>query len=38
MAKKWSLRVGDYRIIYTIDKSKKVIILYSVRHRRTAYQ
>jgi mRNA interferase RelE/StbE len=23
---KWSLRVGDYRIIYTIDEEKKAVI------------
>ncbi|MEM2506017.1 MAG: type II toxin-antitoxin system RelE/ParE family toxin [Nitrososphaeria archaeon] len=31
---KWSLGVGDYRIIYTIDEKEKVVILYNVRHRK----
>jgi len=35
---KWSLRIGDYRIIYTIDESQKTITLYNVRHRRVAYE
>ena len=32
----WSLRVGEYRILYEIDK-KKVIVL-TVNHRREAYR
>ncbi|MBC7091090.1 MAG: type II toxin-antitoxin system RelE/ParE family toxin [Nitrososphaeria archaeon] len=35
---KMSLRVGDYRIIYTIDESKKAIILYNVGHRKSVYE
>jgi len=35
---KWSLRIGDYRIIYTIDEHQKTITLYNVRHRRAAYE
>ncbi|MEM3503521.1 MAG: type II toxin-antitoxin system RelE/ParE family toxin [Nitrososphaeria archaeon] len=33
-----SLRIGDYRIIYMIDESKKTVILYNVGHRRTVYE
>ncbi len=32
----WRYRVGDYRILYTVEK-KKLIIL-SVAHRREAYK
>ena len=35
---KWSLRVGDHRVIYTINEQEKTVILYSVSHRKTAYQ
>jgi len=35
---KWSLRVGDYRIIYTIDEHKKAVILFTAKHRRVAYE
>jgi mRNA interferase RelE/StbE len=34
----YRLRVGDYRIFYTIDDAKKRIILYHVAHRREAYR
>jgi mRNA-degrading endonuclease RelE of RelBE toxin-antitoxin system len=26
---KWSLRIGDFRIIYTIDERQKTVTLYS---------
>jgi len=29
---KWSLRVGNYRVIYTIDEKEKAVIVYSVGH------
>jgi mRNA interferase RelE/StbE len=35
---KWSLRIGDFRIIYTIDERQKTVTLYSASHRRTAYK
>ena len=38
LAGKWSLRAGDYRIIYTIDDSTKTIILLTIRARRAAYK
>lgn len=31
---KWSLRIGDYRIVYIIDEHKKTITLYNVKHRK----
>ena len=33
----WSFRVGDYRVLYDIDREKREIILLTVRHRRRAY-
>jgi mRNA interferase RelE/StbE len=35
---KWSLRVGNYRVIYTIDEKEKAVILYSVGHRKKIYR
>jgi len=34
----WRLRVGDYRVIYTIDDDKQAIDVVAVRHRGKAYQ
>ena len=34
----YRLRVGDYRVFYTIDKTEKKIIIYHVAHRREAYR
>jgi mRNA interferase RelE/StbE len=34
----YRLRVGDYRVIYTIDHRAKHILVHYVRHRRDAYR
>lgn len=34
----YRIRVGDYRIIYSIDDPKKLITVHYVRHRRDAYR
>jgi mRNA interferase RelE/StbE len=34
----WRIRVGDYRVIYEIADSIKVVRVYRVRHRREAYR
>ena len=33
----WSLRVGDYRAIYEIDKGKSRVIVLFVGHRKKVY-
>ena len=33
----YRLRVGDYRVLFEIEKSKRVVV-YRVRHRREAYR
>ncbi|MHA1839590.1 MAG: type II toxin-antitoxin system RelE family toxin [Candidatus Ranarchaeia archaeon] len=38
LAGKWSLRIEDYRIIYTVEESEKTVLLYTVQHRRTVYR
>lgn len=34
----YRIRVGDYRIIYGVNRSAKQIIIHHVRHRREAYR
>jgi mRNA interferase RelE/StbE len=34
----YRVRVGDYRILYTIDERKKVVTVYRIRHRREVYR
>lgn len=34
----WRIRVGDYRILYAIDKDKKEVTILSVKHRKDAYR
>ena len=34
----WRIRMGDYRVIYEIADSIKVIRVYRIRHRREAYR
>jgi len=34
----WRVRVGDYRVLYTIDDSQKLVTVYRVKHRREAYR
>jgi mRNA interferase RelE/StbE len=34
----WRVRVGDYRIIYTIDDRARTVDVSVVRHRRDAYR
>ena len=34
----YRLRIGDYRVLYTIDGHTKHIFVYGVAHRREAYR
>jgi mRNA interferase RelE/StbE len=34
----WRVRVGDYRILYGINDSLKIVIIYRIRHRKEVYQ
>jgi len=34
----YRIRVGDYRVIYTVDKGNRQILVHYVRHRRDAYR
>jgi mRNA interferase RelE/StbE len=33
----WSLRVGDYRVIYEINQNKKQVIILFIGHRNKVY-
>ena len=35
---KWSRRVGDYRIVYTIDDDAQEVTIFRARHRREVYR
>lgn len=34
----WRIRVGDYRVIYDITDSVRIVRVYRVRHRRDVYR
>ena len=34
----YRIRVGDYRILYSIDDSAKQVIIHRVKHRREVYR
>lgn len=34
----WRVRVGDYRVIYSIDDSGRIVEIVGVRHRSKAYE
>ena len=34
----WRIRVGDYRILYTVDDTARVVGVYRIKHRREVYR
>ena len=34
----YRIRIGDYRILYTVNDESRLIIVYLVKHRREAYR
>ena len=34
----YRVRIGNYRILYTIDEPKRVVTIYRIRHRREVYR
>jgi mRNA interferase RelE/StbE len=34
----YRIRVGDYRVIYGVDRDAKVVTIHHVRHRREVYR
>jgi len=35
---KCRLRVGDYRVVYSVDEDQKTITIYRIRHRKDVYR
>ncbi len=35
---KWSIRTGDYRVIYLISEDQKIVLLYDAMHRKKVYK
>ena len=36
--REWRIRVGDYRVVYTIDDSKSQVEVTRIRHRSDVYE
>jgi mRNA interferase RelE/StbE len=36
--KEWRIRVGDYRVVYTIDDAKLLVEVTRIRHRSDVYE
>jgi mRNA interferase RelE/StbE len=34
----YRIRVGDYRILFTIDDTQRLITIYRIKHRRDVYR
>lgn len=34
----YRIRVGDYRVLYTVNDQERRVLIYSVAHRREAYR
>ncbi|ETX03697.1 type II toxin-antitoxin system RelE family toxin [Candidatus Entotheonella palauensis] len=34
----WRIRIGDYRVIYTVDDKERQVDIMAVRHRNHAYR
>jgi mRNA interferase RelE/StbE len=34
----WCIRLGDYRVIYSLDDGRRVVDIVAVRHRSEAYR
>ncbi len=37
-ARRWRLRVGDYRVLYDLEEAAGVVEVLHIRHRREAYR
>jgi mRNA interferase RelE/StbE len=34
----WRMRVGDYRVVYSVDDTNKIVDVSVIRHRRDVYR
>ncbi|MBI5075861.1 MAG: type II toxin-antitoxin system RelE/ParE family toxin [Nitrospirae bacterium] len=32
------LRVGDYRVVYSVDENQRIITIFRIRHRKDVYR
>ena len=37
-AEKYRLRQGDYRVLYSVDDSRKILVIVKIGHRRDVYR
>jgi len=37
-ASSYRLRVGDYRVLYQVDDSEKIVMIFKIGHRREVYR
>jgi mRNA interferase RelE/StbE len=35
---RWRLRVGDWRVVYLVDQTKRVVTITAIRHRKDVYE
>jgi len=35
--REWRIRIGDYRVVYTIDEAKLLVEVTRIRHRKDVY-
>ncbi len=35
---RWRIRIGDYRMLYEIDDTKKIVRIYRIAHRKEVYR
>lgn len=36
--KGYRIRIGDYRVVYTVEKTTKTVVIIKVKHRREVYR
>jgi mRNA interferase RelE/StbE len=34
----WRIRIGDYRVVYSVDDRQRIVDIVRIRHRREAYR
>lgn len=34
----WRIRIGDYRVIYSVDQKKREVMVLAIAHRREVYR
>ena len=34
----YRIRIGDYRVIYSVDTSARIVMVFHIRHRKVAYR